>query len=244
MKSLRRLLIGAPLLTLAAAFITICVHFHTVWPWRVVVHEDGRRTLLETIFYFQHALAELPLEALLAAAVAGALLRFRRPAAPQSFVWVVLVAAVAIDALILIGSWGNVGYDDSLIFLLQYHTRDRSPLEFGSHWRYHLLSQATLMLAPAMISGAAKARVLRLSWAVFAVASVAFGVNALSFSDPQYLGHQARETFTHGLVTVPLAVWTSLGLPHAPRNARCSSPPTPPPSPRASETTPPSPPAF
>src|SRR5438132_8743427 len=103
MKSLRRLLIGAPLLTLALAFITICVHFRTAWPWNVVVHEDGRRTLLETIFYFQHALGELPLEALLAAAVAGALLRFRKPAAPKSFVWVILVAAITIDTLILIG---------------------------------------------------------------------------------------------------------------------------------------------
>src|SRR6267378_717244 len=152
MKWFRRLLIGAPVLILAAAFVTICVHVHTAWPWNVVVHEDGRRTLLETIFYFQHALGELPLEALLAAAVAGALLRFRQPAAPQPFLWVALVAAVALDALILIGSWRNVGYDESLMFLLQYHTRDRSPLEFGSHWRYHLLSQATLMLAPAIIA--------------------------------------------------------------------------------------------
>src|SRR5216684_3703409 len=144
MKSLRRLLIGAPLLTLAAALITICVRFHTAWPWNVVVHEDGRRTLVETIFYFQHALGELPLEALLAATVAGALLRFRKPAAPQSFVWVMLVAAVAVD-------------------------------------------------------------------------SAAFGVSAMSFTDPQYLGHQARETFTHGLVTVPLAVGTCLGLAEAPR---------------------------
>src|SRR6266567_5731110 len=132
MKSLRRLLIGAPLVTLAAAFLTICIHFHTAWPWNVVVHEDGRRTLLETIFYFQHALGELPLEALLAAAVAGALLRFRPPAPPRSFVWVALVAAIAIDVLILIGSWRNVGVEDSLRFLLQYHTRDASWLEFGS----------------------------------------------------------------------------------------------------------------
>ena len=39
---------------------------------------------------------------------------------------------------------------DSLMFLRQRHTRDSSPLEFGSHWRYPLLSQATLMLAPGM----------------------------------------------------------------------------------------------
>ena len=218
MKWFRPLLIGAPVLTLAVAFVTICAHFQTAWPWNRIVHEDGRRTLLQTIFYFEHALGELPLDALLAAAVAGALLRFRKPAAPQPFLrlWILLVAAIAVDALILIGSWRNVGYKDSLMFLLQYHTRDSSPLEFGSHWRYHLLSQATLMLAPAMISGVGKTQLLRVSWAAFALAGAAFGLSALSFSDPQYLGHQARETFTHGLVTVPLAVGTCLGLAGAP----------------------------
>src|SRR5262249_54962191 len=135
MKSLRRLLIGAPLLTLAAAFIAICVHFQTAWPWNALVHEDGRRPLLETIFYFQHALGELPLEVMLAAAVAGALLRFCKPAAPCSLVWVALVSAIAVEALILIGSCWTVGFRDSLMFLLQYHTRDASPIEFGSHWR-------------------------------------------------------------------------------------------------------------
>ena len=83
MKWFRRVLIGAPVLTLAVAFVTICVRFQTVWPSNVIVHEDGRRTLLQTVFYFQHALGEAPLEALLAAAVAGAVLRFRQPAAPQ-----------------------------------------------------------------------------------------------------------------------------------------------------------------
>jgi hypothetical protein len=217
MKSIRLQLIGAPLLALAAAFVTICVHFQTAWPWNVAVHEDGRRTLLRTIFYFEHALGELPLELLLAGAVAGALLRHRRPdAAARTLLPVLVVAVLAIDALILFGSWWNVGFTDSRMFLLQYHTRDRSPLEFGSHWRYHLLSQATLMLAPAMIAGAASARLLRASWAAFTLGCIVFGVSALSFADPQYLGHQARETVTHGLITIPLAVGLCLGLSQAP----------------------------
>src|SRR5204862_5217897 len=77
-------------------------------------------------------------------------------------------------------------------------------------------SQATLMLAPAILAGAASARLLRVSWAAFALACAVFGVSVLSFSDPQYLGHQARETVTHGLITIPLAVWICLGLSGAP----------------------------
>ena len=66
-----------PLAVLTTAFVILCVHHGTAWPWNTVVHEDGRRTLLETIFYFDHALGELPLDLLLSAAVAGAAIAFR-----------------------------------------------------------------------------------------------------------------------------------------------------------------------
>ena len=35
-----------------ASLMAICIHTGTLWPWGVVVHEDGRRTLAETVFYF------------------------------------------------------------------------------------------------------------------------------------------------------------------------------------------------
>jgi hypothetical protein len=222
MKFIRSLLTGVPVLTLTAGFIAICVHFGTAWPWSAAVHESGNRTLLQTIFYFEHALGELPLEWLLAAAVAGAVLRFRKPRA-QAFL-PLLLAAATVDALIVIGSWWNVGFEKSLEFLLQYHTRDQSPLDSGSHWRYHLLSQAALMLAPAAITGPRNPRILRSAWIVFALASLLFGLSMASFADPQYLGRQARETFTHALVTVPLAVAACLFLssPAAEAGARIS----------------------
>ena len=32
---------------LLCAFVIICVHTATIWPWTKIVHEDGRHTLLD-----------------------------------------------------------------------------------------------------------------------------------------------------------------------------------------------------
>jgi hypothetical protein len=44
-----------------------------------MVHETGTRNLLQTIFYFEHALGEFPLEVLIAGAIAGSVLMFYAP---------------------------------------------------------------------------------------------------------------------------------------------------------------------
>jgi len=42
---------------------------------------------------------------------------------------------------------------------------------------------------------------------LFTALSIVFGLDLKPFTDPVFLGHQAREAFTHGLVTLPLAWW-------------------------------------
>jgi hypothetical protein len=191
-----------PLIVLAVAFLVLCIHHGTLWPWNVVVHEDGRRTLLDTIFYFDHALGELPLDLLLSLAIAGSMLR-----CPRSNRLLVISAAtcLALDITIVAGAWIQSGARVAAQNLLQFHTRDDEPMIYGSHWRYHLLSQAALMLLPlvfAPVVGKAQAT----AWILFAALTIVFGVSKSSWIDPRYLGHQARELFTHALVTVPLAM--------------------------------------
>ena len=102
--------------------------------------------------------------------------------------------------------------------LLQFPTRPGAPLVWGSHWRYHLLSHLTLMLAsfglagPVMLAGGrSKAgnpkglTVFGAALVTFLVLTVLFVPGADSFRDPILLGHQVREAFTHALVTVPMA---------------------------------------
>jgi len=225
----RMLFVGVPAACLILSFVVISVHFRTAWPWSAMVHETGTRNLVQTIFYFEHALGELPLELLIAGAAAGSVLMFFAPQPAgglrhQTAGW--LAIALATDLIMLVGSALTAGPSLSREYLLQYVTRPDGPVEFGSHWRYHLLSQISLMALPIVLLGAramlqrrplAKprtqgARMLGASWLLFAALSIVFGLNASPFTDPQYLGHQARELFTHSLVTVPLSLAVCLTL--------------------------------
>jgi hypothetical protein len=193
-----------PLVVLTMAYVILCVHHGTAWPWNVVVHEDGRRTLLETIFYFDHALGELPLDLLLSAAVAGAMLCAYSPKVGP--VGRLTAVCLALDAAIVAGACILSGVKVATLYLFQFHTRDDEPMLYGSHWRYHLLSQAALMLLPLAFFKLKRNPVLVAAWAALAALTIVFGISSASFIDPRYLGHQARELITHTLVTIPLAV--------------------------------------
>ncbi len=209
---LRTPLAVLPVVVLAAAYTIICLHFRSPWPFGLVVHEDGRHTLLGTIFYFEHAAGELAAQLVLSAAIAGAMLHCAGACARGLGCGPGLAAtALAIDSVIVLGAIASVGVQTTLSWLLQYHTRDGSPAEFGSHWRYHFLSEACLILLAMSLAAAVgrcrgSGRLLQAAWVTFAVLSVAFGIAAAPFADARYLGHEARETFTHALTTVPLAI--------------------------------------
>lgn len=216
----RTVLLWFPLAVLAAAYLAICVRFQSTWPWNLVIHEDGGHSLWGTVFYFEHALGELPLEWLLGWSVAGAAAWCWGESAARPSVGMAFAAALGLDALVMAGSWRAVGPRNSLLWFLQYRTREGERLLSGSHWRYHLLSEAALMLlalALAAWAGACGGRARRatLFWTsvvAFAALTAIFGWSAAPFRDARYLGHEARETLTHGLVTVPLAVGVCLGM--------------------------------
>jgi hypothetical protein len=231
--------LGAGLVVLAigillTAFVIICVHTGSAWPWAHVVHEDGRRTLIGTILYFDHATRELPLDVILGIAIGGCVfLAFppvphdqgmKRADGTQRIFKLALATAI-VFAVILIGTALKGGTALVMDELLQNHTRFGVPLEFGSHWRYHLLERLAMMLCSLGFAG-----FLRLfrdaqdkgneqiglaiaagSIIIYIALTIAFSRGYLLFElkqpfrDPRYLGHQAREVLTHALVTVPLA---------------------------------------
>lgn len=219
-------LAGAVLLV---AFVMICVRTVSASPWNLVVHEDGRRTLLLTILYFEHASRELPLDLLLGVAIGGSAL-FAFPPAPPSVggrvgarrsaaaAW----TTAAVIAVIVAGTALEGGLAMVLDNLLQNHTRPGVPLWWGSHWRYHLLERLALMLvsiglagswrfftdggreAPGRIGLALAAGSVGVYLALTLVFSDGLPSVLLAFHDPRYLGHQAREIVTHALVTLPV----------------------------------------
>lgn len=221
---------------LVAAYIVICLRTGTVWPWSLYVHETGLRTLTGTVFYFEHAARELPLDLVLGITIGGCLLMVCPPdrcwPAPQGagrrrsrrFA----LATALVVAVILGGAWVEIGWRALLDNLLQYHTRPSFGLEWGSHWRYHLLSRLALILGSVGLAGllclftgapAGRGRrdglaVALVSLAVFFIATIIFTASPqdllLVFVDPYYLGHQTREVLTHVAMTLPAGWGISL----------------------------------
>ena len=206
---------------LLVSYGVIAAYTSSPWLWSVIVHESGDRTLLQTILYYEHAARELPLDVVLGASVAAAA-RFVLPAPSRSgrrsrraAAFGVALAAAA--AVIVAGTLRAGGTAMLYENLFQFPTRPGEPLVWGGHWRYHLLSHLGLMLcsfglAGAVMLGAGRSRGyrsgLRVFWVtlgVFLVLTILFVPKAESFTDPVFLGHQAREAFTHALVTVPMA---------------------------------------
>ncbi len=227
----RTVFLGLPIAILGLAFAGICVMVGSAWPWHAVVHEDGTRTLLDTVFYFEHATRELLPDVVVALAAAGAVRYFfpsehRRPG--QARRRRRLLALLTLATLVLIlgaTSWvdGGRAVADNLS---QSHTRAGAPLVWGAHWRYHFLDRLALMLAAFSAAGVVwlsrgrphppqapgRLRLYGAALVLFAFATLVFGLTTEPFRDPAFLGHQLRELFTHGLVTLPLALGVCLEL--------------------------------
>ena len=223
---------GLALAVLVVAFVAIAGHTGNPWPWFEIVHENGDRTLAGTVFFFEHTARELPLDLILGAAVgASALFVFSRRGRGESswrprrraalIVALSLVAAVIIGGTLWVGGWPMLEEN-----LLQYPTRPGAPAEWGGHWRYHFLSHVMLMAVALGLGGVLVVlsdpprkggydrglKAFRTTAAWFAGLTVIFVPNLDPFLNPLVIGHQVRESLTHGLVTVPAAWGTCLWL--------------------------------
>lgn len=220
-RSRRRLTMAAcfaiPALVLVASYVWLAIDHHTLRLWTVVVHESGRYTFGETVFYFSHFLREIPIAVayvLFLLGCAGAVgpgprgpRRFTRPLAPAAF----LGAGMLIGGALVLTAAAD-GWNAAWLDLFQYRTRD-DLVGYGTHWRYHWLSTlwfgAVVGVAPSALNRflgrpvlAFHRRRATLAWAYFVVLTLAFGLSADVFVDIRYAGHQAREIMTHGPVTL------------------------------------------
>ena len=214
-----------PCAVLVVAYGAIAVYTGNPWPWHEVVHESGDRTLLGTILYFEHAARELPLDVLLGVACGGSAVfafptrKWSRPLSQKLRRGFLAAGTLTVIVVILVGTLfvgGSQALSDNL---LQLHTRPGTPLEWGAHWRYHLLSRALLMLFSLGLAGmvvliiggkaggGSKAGlfIFLTALGLFVALTIAFVPTLEPFLEPVYLGHQIREVFTHALVTIPAA---------------------------------------
>jgi hypothetical protein len=217
-----QLAFGVPTAVLAGAFVWLAVEHRTIALWNVVVHESGRYTLGQTILYFSHFLREIPtvIAMSLFVVATGALPGRARVGSSVSLMWTVagLAGAGLLVAVSFFVAARDHGVSEALQNLNQLYTRDDLPA-YGSHWRFHFLSTMWFGLASPVVAwlgtrlfgGPASAGPLsslpgRIAWIYFALLTVVYGITTEPLLDPRFIGHQARELFTHALVTLPLGL--------------------------------------
>jgi hypothetical protein len=220
-------LLGIAILTLAVSYISIGQHVGTFFPWHEIVHEGGQLTLVWTILYFDHAARELPLDIVLGLAIGASVFFAFPPDGNDSTVgvharrgmWLAGLVTLLSISTIIAGTLWKSGAGALANNLLQMHTRPGAELLWGAHWRYHLLSRSALMLSSLGLAGLMvlfsqgrtgqgdRTGLQVFGWVLvlFVLISLVFAPDLDPLRDPVFLGHQIREVFTHGLVTLPFA---------------------------------------
>ncbi|MBN8417890.1 MAG: hypothetical protein J0L73_03165 [Verrucomicrobia bacterium] len=212
------ILLGGPAAVLLGSYVLLAIH-HGVWNvFPVVVHENGRYTLTETIFYFRHFVRELPVNTLIAMGLgmlAGLHSPLERAGAAQgiSACRRAGLAALLMAATAIVITWGQYDRNEAWTELAQYRTRDELA-EFGSHWRYHLLHIVDsflfclgMLLVIRGLTNAGGLNRRALGWlavlgVAFVMITLGFGSPLRGLTDPLYLAHQAREIETHRILTL------------------------------------------
>ncbi len=205
-----------PVLLLVGAYIKMAFFYQKLWLFNTVVHENGKYTLLEVIFYFKHFNWEMPIKILYAVFIVGTFYYYGNPletkrralARSNSSKWT-LVSFVFLLTIVAVTTASNIiqdGFRETALGFFQYKTADARPPEFGSHWRNHFLSNMVLFSATAVViilyrliscNGMWERRrfyyLLPFSIALFITLTFIFGFTMDPFINPSYLGHQLRE---------------------------------------------------
>ncbi len=221
-----------PSFLLISAYLYMTVFYHKLWLFNTVVHENGKYTLLEVIFYFKHFNWEMPIKILYAVFIVGTFYYYGNPletkrkvlARSNSSKWI-LISLVSVLTIMSVTTISNViqdGFKETVLGFFQYKTTDARPPEFGSHWRNHFLSNIVLFSVTAVVimlyrlifcNGMWERRkfyyLLPFSIALFVCLTFIYGFTMDPFINPSYLGHQLREIFGTDL---PITMLLATGL--------------------------------
>lgn len=229
---IRIICFGIPILLLVCAYIHMAIHYERLWLFNTIVHENGKYTLLEVIFYFRHFLWEAPIKISYAIFLVGLFFFYGNPISdgnidhkmsiPNYLIVLGFFIALIIVGIAFVFAADQFGFHEALNGLLQYRRSENSALMFGSHWRNHFLSNIVLFSTSACciilfrtFIGHGKwtirrpAKVFYVGAALFVLATIFFQMNLDPFTIPSYLGHQLREIFGTDL---SITMLLSLGL--------------------------------
>lgn len=221
-----------PAIIIIGAYIYMSVRYDKLWLFNTIVHERGKYTLLEVIFYFRHFLWEVPIKILYSLFVVGicsyygsptrVICDFKDEDIPVRKMLVSGALAIAIVLLSIFMTAYDYGFREAIAGLFQYRVHELRPLKLGSHWRNHFLSSIVFFSASAIF--VLLYRILsqggywiRRRFSILYPVSVAsfifftffFGVTMDPFKTPSYLGHQLREIYG---TDIPITMFLMMGI--------------------------------
>lgn len=206
------LVFSVPLAVWALSYAYLAF-FHKEWNLlNVRVHESGRKTLLEAIFYFNHFLRELFIDTFFVLCIFWSYRAvghdiFYADLAKHSNL--ILGTFVSFVLLVFVGSIRKVGLKNTLLDLFQVREVDEV-VEYGSHWQMHFLSTLTLMLIfvlPATFFKGQSFSGILIIFILFLALSLLFRTGIRAVTDRRWLLHGGREIATLlSLTAVPAFV--------------------------------------
>ncbi len=219
-----------PAVLIIGAYLYMTTYYQKLWLFNTIVHENGKYTLLEVIFYFRHFSWEMLIKTVYAFFTVGAFYFYGNPLSrnrkvsgleiPSTWIALALLFVVVLLTTTVAATVKESGISETLLGFFQYKTAETRPLVFGSHWRNHFISNIVLLSSTSAIillyrivffNGQWMRRkfnlLFPLSCGIFIVLTLVFGFTTDPFVTPSYLGHQLREIFGTDLtVTMAMAI--------------------------------------
>jgi hypothetical protein len=197
--------------------------------WNILIHENGRLTLGDSIFYFDHFLGCVPMIVTFSLCIAGGLSVGKTSSYKSNYSRSGKIAAFLLIASILLvvasfaASIHTVGWDRTLDYALQRIERD-GVLSKGGNWNQQLLSNIPIALGAVGLSSAFSVFITKqpqLKKDKWPVPGVTYIILALvitlvisaftfpgwqAFINPRWVAHSIREMATYPLTGIPIGV--------------------------------------
>jgi hypothetical protein len=223
-----------PLAVYFFSYIYLAVYHKKLFLFNTIVHESGKYTLLEDIFYASHFLGHVPVLTFLAFYFVGVFAVFNVPVPKKNTAKFVIILISSIIFLLGVSYLLSVkffGIKDTLDFIMQLK-QSESISQKGGSWLLHLPSSIMLfLLIPPYIfyvmrltavPAAANKKfnwyiifgiILFFAFTAFFTADF-FGSLKLVWTDPRYLAHSVRELATFPVTYFPIALFFLFGKSH------------------------------
>jgi len=222
------MLVCLPLAYGVLSYTYLAMWYRRVWLFETIVHENGRLTLLGSLFYFDHFLGAVPMIALFALlTVAGVALRGNISrdfsVSRARFAALVLLAfSASFFVLAFAASISTAGWQRTADYFFQRIERD-NVMSSGGNWNQFQLSNFPIGLGALGIGYATvfalgpdlkrSAGLIRGGLVcIIMAAALSAGITAFTwpgwaaFLNPRWVAHGIREIATFPLTGVPIAL--------------------------------------